>query len=233
MNARVLIIGGAIDAERYGPFDHWRQLLGPVPSDAVHLPSGEEPPALDAYSHLIVTGAEISIVDWQPWYVVEEAVIREAIDRGMAILGSCFGHQMLVRALSGAEYVRHAEGPEIGWFPIETTAADPIMEGFPNPWHAFHLHYDEVVSPPEPWRVLARSETCATQAIRYGDRPIWGFQSHPEIDPGEGRRLLRTMTPQDPTGVKAMRMALTQTPRDDGLAQRIADRFLEALPPAH
>jgi GMP synthase-like glutamine amidotransferase len=232
MSKRVLIIGGAIDRERYHPFDHWRRLLGSVPSDTAHLPSGEAPPNLDAYTHLIVTGAETSIVEPQPWYAVEEAVIREAFDRGVPILGSCFGHQMLVRTLSGAAYVRRAEAPEIGWFPIETTAADPITENFPNPWHAFHVHYDEVASPPAPWRVLARSAACSVQVIRYGELPVWGFQAHPEIDPDRARSLLQTMTPQNPVGTEAMRAALGQTPRDDGLAQRIVDRFLEALPPA-
>ena len=230
MNARVLIIGGAIDRERYRPFDNWRKLLGSVPSDAVHLPSGEDPPALGAYTHLIVTGSEASAVDAQPWYAVEEAVIREAVDCGMAILGSCFGHQILVRALSGTQYVRRAAAPEIGWLPIEIVDADPILEGFPNPWFAFHVHYDEVVSPPEPWRVLARSDACSVQAIRYGDRPVWGFQAHPEIEPDVARTLLQTMTSK-PAGVKATRVALAQTPRDDGLAQQIVDRFLE-LPPA-
>lgn len=232
MTKRVLIIGGAIDRERYHPFDHWRKLLGNVPSDAVHLPSGEDPPALKTYTHLVVTGSEASAVEPQPWYAVEEAVIREAVDRGMPILGSCFGHQMLVRALSGAEYVQCAEAPEIGWFPIETIAADPILEAFPNPWHAFHVHYDEVVSPPAPWRVLARSEACSVQVIRYGDRPAWGFQAHPEIQPDKARKLLQTMTARNPAGAEAMREALAQSPRDDGLAQQIVDRFLESLPPA-
>lgn len=226
MAVRILIPDGSLDRQRYRPADHWRRFLGDVPSESVHLPTGEELPSLQPFTHLIVTGSEASAVDREPWFDTEIRAIREAADRGLRILGSCFGHQMLVRALSGSEYVRHAAGPEIGWLPIEILRDDPILAGFPNPWYAFHLHFDEVTEPPPPWRVLAKTEACGVHAIRFGDRPIWGIQSHPEIGPEEGRAILERMAGLTDAGGVVLERARAQRPRDDGLVQRIVDRFL-------
>ena len=60
--ARVLILDGSLNREIYSPTRGWRQYLGDVPSDSVHVSRGETPPPLDPYTHLIVTGSEASIV---------------------------------------------------------------------------------------------------------------------------------------------------------------------------
>jgi len=116
-----------------------------------------------------------------PWVDGEAELVRRAAASGVRILGSCFGHQMLVRALSGPECIARAAHPEVGWTPLEIVADDELLRGVPNPWTVFSFHFDEVVDAPAPWRVLARSRDCATQILRYGDRPIWGIQAHPEI----------------------------------------------------
>jgi GMP synthase-like glutamine amidotransferase len=227
MSQNVLILDAAADRERYRPNDQWRRYLRGTGSTSLHLPSGEGLPSLDEFTHVIVTGSEHSALGSDDWYDVECDAIREAHDRGLSILGSCFGHQMLVRALSGIEYVRAAEAPEIGWGPIEITRPDPLLDGFPNPWWAFHLHFDEVVDPPEPWRVLGRTETCPVHVIRFGDRPIWGIQSHPEFETSEARAALEWVASRFEEPIPAVERALAQAPRDDRLVQEIVDRFLD------
>ena len=99
MNKKVLILDGAIDLDSYRPTDEGRNLLGGVPADSVHLPSGEIVPDLKTYSHIIVTGSEASIVEPAPWFEVEARAVREAFGLGKRLLGSCFGHQMLMAAI--------------------------------------------------------------------------------------------------------------------------------------
>jgi GMP synthase-like glutamine amidotransferase len=227
MTTRVLIVDCCIHPEIYTPAAHWRALLGEVPSDVVHLPSGQAAPDVAAYSHIVLTGSEASIVEHAPWYEAEIALVRRADSLGKAMLGSCFGHQMLALALSGRDHVRRATAPELGWAAIDVLADDALLRGFPNPFWAFVSHFDEVVDPPAPWRVLARSAGCAVQVMRHGERPIWGVQAHPEIDPAEGHALLCGFADEEPARRALFAAAAAQPQRDDGVAGEMVRRFLE------
>lgn len=223
---RVLIVDGSIHPEIYRPTEGWRQWLGEVPADSVHLPTGEAVPSLDGYSHLIVTGSEASIVDDDPWFDVEARVVRCAVDRGLRVLGSCFGHQMLARALSGRAHVARAAVPEMGWIRVEVTATDELLGGAGRDVWMFASHFDEVRDPPSPWKVLARSACCGVHAMRLADRPVWGIQAHPEITPSEGRKLLEGFLPLYPRNAPLIREALAGDVRDDGSIEAIVQTFL-------
>ncbi|HUT76581.1 MAG TPA: tetratricopeptide repeat protein, partial [Polyangia bacterium] len=227
---RVLILDGSIFPEIYCPVDEWRALLGDVPSDAVHVSAGEAVPDLEPYTHLIVTGSEASITRPEPWYEVEADAVRRAVAAGKAVLGSCFGHQLLALALSGPAFVRASASPEIGWIAVEVAGLgdDELLAGLPRRFHVFAAHFDEVRDLPEPWRVLASSARCAVQAMRYGDRPVWGIQAHPEITPDHARVLLRGFLERALDKAQLVAPALVQPPRDDGFALAIVRRFLAA-----
>jgi len=66
--------------------------------------------------------------------------------------------------------------------------------------------------------------------MRYADRPIWGFQGHPEIPPENARRLMEGMLARDPQMAPLIRLALSQTPKDDGIAAEIVRRFIAVDP---
>ncbi|MBI5502902.1 MAG: gamma-glutamyl-gamma-aminobutyrate hydrolase family protein [Deltaproteobacteria bacterium] len=225
---RVLILDGAVYRDIYRPADHWRALLGDVPADSVHLPSGEPVPDLRRYTHLVVSGSEASIVRPEPWYHVEADVVRRAANAGLRILGSCFGHQMLARALSGERHVAQAPTPEVGWIALEVLQPDPLFADVPPRHSVFASHFDEVRDPPAPWRVLARSADCAVHAMRHGDDPIWGLQAHPEITPSDARILIEGFLLHEPQLAPLMRPALSAEPRDDGTAMPIVRSFLDA-----
>jgi GMP synthase-like glutamine amidotransferase len=226
MRKRVLILDCCIYPDIYRPADHWRALLGDVPADAVHLPTGGAAPDLAAYTHVVLTGSEASIVRPEPWYAVEAELVRRAAAAGKALLGSCFGHQMLALALSGPRHVRASATPELGWAAIERLAPDALLDGLPDPFSAFVAHFDEVADPPPPWRVLARSAGCAVQVMRFGDAPIWGVQAHPEIDPETGRALLAGIAVKTPERAAIAAAALAQEPRDDRVVGEMVRRFL-------
>lgn len=166
-----------------------------MPADAVRLPSGESVPDLAPYTHIIVTGSEESINLPEPWFDVEAEAVRRAFELGKPMLGSCFGHQMLSRALSGPQYTAISPTPEVGWIEVEVIEKDELLDGLKNPLHVFASHFDEVKSPPPPWELLAQSTGCAVQVMRYADRPI---QPHPEIPPDNARRLMEGILTRAP-----------------------------------
>ena len=226
MKKRILILDGSIDRSVYRPVEQWARHLDGVAFDAVHLPSNEPVPPLAQYTHVLLTGSEASFSRPKAWFDVEADTVRDAVGRGLAVFGSCFGHQMLVWALSGPEYVRRAPQPELGWVAVRIVRSDPLLADVPNPWHTFASHLDEAITPPEPWRILAANDACDVQAIRYDDRPVWGIQPHPETPPDQARLLMESAIDKYPDYVEQIRRALESPVRDDRVTPQLIDVFL-------
>lgn len=191
MKRRVLIIDNAIHRFLFKPPWHWKACLRGTAVDVVNAPSGHPLPDLGGYTHVILTGSEASLLAQRPWFEEECRLIRDAAHRGIPLLGSCFGHQMLVYALSGPAALRPSKTPEVGWVSVDVIEPDELLADVPHPWHVFSFHFDEVADPPTPWKILARSDRCAVHALRYGNRPIWGIQAHPEISERKAEFLAR------------------------------------------
>jgi len=224
---RVLILDNAIHRHLYRPAWAWKAHLKGIETKTVNIPSGAPIPPLDGFTHLLVTGSEASILEPRPWFEREAVLLRTAVDRGTPILGSCFGHQMLVHALSGPEYLRPADPPEIGWAEIEMVASDPLFDGLANPWRAFVFHLGQAVDPPPPWRKLGRTRHCDTHVLRYGDRPVWGIQAHPEISSRKAKVFLRISLLLGLKPARHVLRALRDAPPRNDVAETVLQCFLQ------
>jgi GMP synthase (glutamine-hydrolysing) len=111
------------------------------------------------------------------------------------VLGICAGMQLLARFAGGRiATMVPAEREELGYAPLELIDADDLLEGLSEPPTVYHDHRDEIAVLPEGFRVLARTESCAIQAIAAPERRWWGTQFHPERFDDEhpdGERVLR------------------------------------------
>ena len=131
-------------------------------------------PDLDGYDALVLTGSRWSVYDHDhigSWIDDELELVRAADHGDLAIIGLCFGGQVLAAALGGSVAV--APTPEIGWVEVDSDRPDRLA---PGPW--FEWHFDRFEPPPAA-EVLARS-AHATQAFRL--RRHLGLQFHPELD---------------------------------------------------
>lgn len=135
-------------------------------------------PPLNGIDLLIIMGGPMSVHDESslPWLLPEKRFVRDAVESGVAVLGICLGAQLIASAL-GASVYRNAR-KEIGWFPIEATAA-PGAFRFPDEWTVFHWHGETFDLPAGALR-LAKSAACENQAFQIGDRVI-GLQFHLEM----------------------------------------------------
>jgi GMP synthase-like glutamine amidotransferase len=222
----VAIVDNSVIPEIYRPVEHWSRHLD-VPWQAFTAREGRLPdPA--AFSHIILTGSEASILEREPWVDAEAAMVREAVVAGPAVLGSCWGHQLMAFALAGDRHVRRAARPEIGWIPIRLERSSALLGPAGTTAFTFSSHYDEVFDLPAGFEVLASSEGCAVQAFRVGDKPVWGLQCHPEIDVPTGQRFIRDLIGCGFKGREALLEARAQPPRDSGLIRGIVRAFLAA-----
>ena len=142
---------------------------------------------LSPFSHLLITGSELSASKENEWDNEIYRIIKYFIKESKAILGICYGHQMLAKAILGNESCRKAKIPEFGWKRTKIVE-NPIFENITKPIFAMS-HYDEVCNLTNDFNVIAFSNECIIQAFQYKNLPIWGVQFHPEMDFDDGNRM--------------------------------------------
>jgi GMP synthase-like glutamine amidotransferase len=128
------------------------------------------------YDVIVPLGARWPVYDdalRRTWVSAEMQLVRDAADAGVALLGVCFGGQLLAQAFGGS--VARSSSPEIGWYDVATDRPEVIPAG---PW--FQWHFDRWTLPPEASEIARTA--AASQAFVLG-RAL-ALQFHPEVDPG-------------------------------------------------
>ena len=119
--------------------------------------------------------------DWMPSLL---KLCQKAVARRLPTFGSCWGHQVLARALGGT-VAYDPERAELGCFPVNLTDAgrqDPLFGSFPPCFKANMGHHDRVTKPPPGAVELAVSDSQPFQAFRLDGLPVYGTQFHSELD---------------------------------------------------
>lgn len=109
--------------------------------------------------------------------------VRRIVDDEIPLFGSCWGHQVIARALGGT-VVYDPEYSELGCDWVELTKAgtrDPLFHRFPQRFQANMGHHDRVTELPSEAIELAQNEQ-PYQAFRLPNAPVYGTQFHSELD---------------------------------------------------
>jgi GMP synthase (glutamine-hydrolysing) len=107
------------------------------------------------------------------------------------VLGFCLGHEIIAVAYRGRikklnDYHGKKELVSI------TQPEDPIFDGLESKEILLQKRHSFQVSElPESFVSLARSDTTETEIIRHKTKPIYGFQSHPEVASPEGLHMVK------------------------------------------
>ena len=227
---KILFLDNTIDNDTYQPLTYWEPVLF-FPFDLCRVSADERPSGLEEYSHVLITGSTASVLDDADWMQAEAELIRSAVNQGKVILGSCFGHQIIARALFGMQKVRRRKKPEIGWPDIEVLADDPLLGKAGRTINGFLFHYDEVCHLPDgDAAVIARSINCENLAFKLKDRPVWGIQPHFEIGIVEGLKYLDIVSGADVPGRQSYFTTRQDPPRDSGGIFPLMQAFHEARP---
>ncbi|MEM1777338.1 MAG: glutamine-hydrolyzing GMP synthase [Acidilobaceae archaeon] len=121
---------------------------------------------------VILSGGPASV-----WEGKHDDIIKLIIKEDKPILGICYGHQLLARALGGI--VQRSHKPEFGPTTVFLKVRDRIFKGIPNSFIVWMSHNDAVIEPPPGAEVLAYSHGSPVAAMRYGIH--YGIQWHPEV----------------------------------------------------
>jgi GMP synthase (glutamine-hydrolysing) len=147
--------------------------------DERFLRAGDPLPALDEVDGIVALGGEQTAVD--PELAPQAALLREATERGVPVLGVCLGAQLLAHALGGS--VRRLERRHLDWLelkPLPAAAEDPVLGALPAGAAGIHWNEDGFDLPDGAVELL-RSPAGSGEGFRVGERS-WGVQFHPELD---------------------------------------------------
>ena len=137
---------------------------------------GDRPAGFE-FDAVVITGSRASVYWDEAWIDPLLDYVAAAHDRGVPVLGVCYGHQVLAAALGGR--VESMGEYEIGYREVTRVADDDLLAGVPERFTAFTTHSDAVTELPSEAELLAEND-YGVHAFRVGDS--WGVQFHPEYD---------------------------------------------------
>lgn len=176
----------ASTAVKYGDFEDMtlRGLKAPDAKVRVtNVCQGDALPSpFDCYG-AVITGAHCMVTDNLPWSLKIEEWIPHMVKTEVPLLGICYGHQLLGRAMGGqVDY--HPQGKEVGTFDVflkPEAHDDPLFAGLPQRFPVHATHSQSVLALPAEAVLLAGNDYEPHHAFRLG-KSAWGVQFHPEYN---------------------------------------------------
>ncbi|MGO4569251.1 type 1 glutamine amidotransferase [Rhizobium sp. 2YAF20] len=199
MRLGILQTGHAPDDLRrdFGDYDYlFRRLLGEEAFDYVTYPVVDDifPGSVEDTDGWLITGSRYSVNDADPWMGKLIAFISQIKASGRPMVGICFGHQAIAKALGGEV----GENPG-GWIAGESDYMTP--EGaHDRTLHAWHQ--EQILTLPSTAQVVSGSSACPYAVLRYGVGAL-SYQAHPEFTADFIRGLVATRGQSLPDGIKS------------------------------
>ncbi len=211
-----------------GDFEDWAlRGLGIDRQYATIVPVYEGVP-LPGLGHtgIVITGSHAFVTQHADWSERTAEWLAGAVERGIPILGICYGHQLLAYALGG-QVGDNPNGREFGTVKIQFNGHahdDALFGGCAKIIQAHVCHTQSALRLPTDAQLLASSAMDPHAAFRIGDA-AWGVQFHPEFDAEAVQVYIRRFRSallaegQDPDALMA---ACVETPASHQLLRQFA-----------
>jgi GMP synthase-like glutamine amidotransferase len=186
---------------------------------------GELPPDPLAADAWVLTGSVASVTQPEPWMERAADALRQRHAAGRALVGLCFGHQLIAQALGGA-VSRNADGFRLGVAQTALAAQEPWMDPPLPRLSLFAAHEDQVRQAPPGARVLGGSVHCPVSAYAIG-RHVLCTQYHPELTRPFMRDLLASFGHKFGASVVAQAAAEIEQSVDAETFMRWTAQFIE------
>jgi GMP synthase (glutamine-hydrolysing) len=177
--------GGTITniKHRHDDFEDWFAKYMGVPDFLqVDVFRQEALPDADNLAGIVITGSAAMVSEREDWSERTATWLKRAVQKGIPVLGVCYGHQLLAHALGG-RVGSNPQGRQIGTVNAELINSgpnDPLLGHLPQSFAVQTSHLEVVLELPPGAKRLATSPLDGNFAIRYTEK-AWGVQFHPEF----------------------------------------------------
>jgi GMP synthase (glutamine-hydrolysing) len=177
--------GGTIEKIKhsYGDFEDWfAKGMGVTDLIQVDVYQQQALPPAENLDGVVITGSAAMVSAKENWSERTAQWLGLAVQKGIPVLGVCYGHQLLAHALGGRAGPNPA-GRQIGTVTaqmLDSAAEDPLLGRFPGSFPVQTSHSEVVLELPPGAKTLATSPLDKNFAIRFAEN-VWGVQFHPEF----------------------------------------------------
>ncbi|MGB8699109.1 MAG: type 1 glutamine amidotransferase [Thermosynechococcaceae cyanobacterium] len=187
-----------------------------------------------SYDAVFVGGSsDASVLDPRGYPFVDsaKALLAYCVEEQIPVFASCFGFQLVVEALGGQVIADPAQ-MEMGVYPMALAPAaqtDVLFQDIPNGFLAISGHKERALALPPCAIHLASSERCPYHALKVRNKPFYGFQFHPELNPKDLAARIRRYKDrylEDDGHLERILASLQETPESNRLIAKFVDRIL-------
>lgn len=140
---------------------------------------GDFPKNVDDCEGYIIGGSPASVNDSDQWIAELLKLIRQLDTSSIPIVGCCFGHQAIAKALGGT-VGRNPDGWGFGVSPTNFIALETWMIPAVKTLKLFAAHGEQVTKLPENAHLLGGDDFCPIASFAVGNH-IFTTEYHPEM----------------------------------------------------
>ncbi|KAM1790325.1 hypothetical protein TB2_033844 [Malus domestica] len=157
-------------AEEGEAWDLYRVVCGEFPEDD----------EIESYDGFVISGSSRDAHGTDAWICRLLSLLQKLDSIKKKVLGICFGHQILSRALGGKSG-RAITGWDIGIRTVHLSSSSKALSTLKIPalLSIYEIHRDEVWELPPKAELIAWSDKTGVEMFKYGDH-MMGIQGHPE-----------------------------------------------------
>ncbi len=187
---------------------------------------GEFPTDIHEADAYLITGSRHGVNDGFPWINQLEEFVRTLHTAQKKIIGICFGHQLIAKALGG-KVIKSPNGWGVGMSQNKIVRHKEWMSPAQDQFNLLVSHQDQVVDLPQGAEILAASDFCPNYMMQIGSH-LFTVQGHPEFTKAYSQALM--VSREDTIGDREFErgMQSLELQEDDALIAQWIVSFLKS-----
>lgn len=135
----------------------------------------------------LITGSRHGVNDDLPWLTPLEDFVRSLQATPKKLIGICFGHQLIAKALGG-KVIKSPKGWGVGMSQNVVTKIKSWMTPTQDRFNLLMSHQDQVIELPNHAEILASNDLCPFYMLQIGNNLT--IQGHPEFNKAYAQTVL-------------------------------------------